>query len=383
MIRTNRIAAFFAPALLAALAFKAPRADAADAGQVKSATDRAANWLIEQHKDGTFGKGDLRKKPGVVGLVVKSLCAHHRHYREPLGPFITEPVKYLLKCQKKDGSFADNGDDAGLATYHTAMAVQALAATENPKYAPNIEKARDYLLKCQSNEGAFGYQANARQGGDLSNTWCALVALKDAKLDAKNDAWDKARVFITRCQDSKETNPDMVVKGCNDTGGAYYQPGHSEFGTEQGRGGSGPRPYGSMTAAAIEGYVLCGTKTDAPEVQQAIKWFSRNFRNDQNPGGGKAGYYYYTFAFARAMTTAGVDSIEIGGKQQRWCEVLAEGLLKQQDKDGFFVNKESPKWMEDSPILCTAYALQALNLCYKPLKAGPPTEQKKEKEADD
>lgn len=353
---------------------------AADAGAVKGACERAGVWLIDQHNldVGTFGKTKLSKEPGVVGLVLKALGEGPRAYQESHGPFITKPVKYLVAHQKENGAITLEGRD----TYNTALAVMGLEVQRNTAYRVEIQSAKEYLIKCQAKDGGFTYGDGFRQGGDMSNTLFGLSGLQTAGGKIDKDVFTNALGFIRRCQDSPETNPEMAAKQGPGTGGAYYQPNKSEAGTVQIKRGEGqafdlPKPYGSMTAAAIESYLLCGLKADAPEVQAALKWFKKNFSAKENPGAGMQGYYYYAFAVSRALSTAGIKEIDMGdGQKVNWAAMLADQLMSMQNKGsdeeggrsmrGSFVNKE-PRWMEDDPVLCTAYALSALNNCYKML----------------
>lgn len=348
---------------------------ASDATTVKRAADKAGNWLIEQHNltEGTFGKSKLSKEPGVVGLVLKALCESPRGYREAHGPFITMPVKYVLKTQKGTGAFTVDGRD----TYNTALAIVGLEAVENSAYRPQLTIGREYLAKCQAKEGGFTYGDGFRDGGDLSNTWFGLFGLKGGKVPS--DTHKAALDFIRRCQDNPETNPEMAAKKGDGTGGAYYKPGSSEAGTYKTRSGAElPKPYGSMTAAALESYLLCGLAADAPEVKAALGWFKKNFSARENPGAGMQGYFYYAFAASRALQAAGIKELEMAdGTKVQWAAALAEQLLAMQNKPdgeggpalaGSFANKEA-RWMEDDPVLATAYALATFNQCYKVLKS--------------
>ncbi|MCW8132218.1 MAG: terpene cyclase/mutase family protein, partial [Planctomycetota bacterium] len=351
------------------------RAKALDHGDIKKSADRAANWLIAQHNlaDGTFGKSKAGKEPGVVGLILYGLLEHPRHYTESHGPFITLPIKYLKKCQKESGAIAIDGRD----TYNTALAVLGLAATNNTAHRIEVMSAREYLAKCQAKDGGFTYGDGFRGGGDLSNTWFGLFGLNGGKVAP--DTLTGALDFIRRCQDNPETNPDMAAKKGEGTGGSYYKPGKSEVGTYKTRDGSEvPTPYGSMTAASLEAYIVCGLKPDAPEVVANLNWFKKHFSAKENPGAGMQGYYYYAFAAARAFTAAKVKEIEMAdGKKVNWALALGEQLIALQNKGeeaeggvpmlGSFANKEA-RWMEDDPVLATAYALATLDLCYEAAK---------------
>jgi len=345
-------------------------AGALESKPVKRATDAAGNWLVDQYNlgKGNFGQSKYSRLPGYNALVVEALCTSPRKYREGIGPFISEPVKHLLKQQRDDGAISVKG--MGLEAYNTALFIMALESTKNPAHKTAIEKARKYLLKCQNKDGGFCYDHTHQQGGDLSNTWISLSALEAAGLDKNSDAFKNAVNFIRRCQDNAETNPDLKGTTATSGGGAYYKPGGSAVGTETTREGrTVPKPYGTMTAAMIESLLICEMKPDAPEIQAALRWFKENYDVKQNPGAGQKGYFYYVLAFAKAMYSLGVKEVELAdGKKVNWAVDLASHLMSIQKKDGSFVNIE-PKWMEDDPVLCTAYAIKALTLCYKTMKS--------------
>lgn len=336
---------------------------------VKTATDKAGNWLVDQYNagTGTFGKAKHRLMPGFNALVVSALCDSPRKYREGIGPFISEPVKHLLKQQRADGAIAIEG--AGLDAYNTALCILALKSTGNAAHATAIEKAAKYLKKCQGKDGGFCYDHNSKQGGDLSQTWLGLDALEAAGIKKDSDVYKNAIKFIRRCQDHPETNPDLEGVGGAGSGGAYYKPGSSAAGNTTGREGrTAPKPYGTMTAAMIESLLICEMKDDAPEIKAALRWFRENYSVKENPGVGAKGYFYYVLAFAKAMTAVGAREFELAdGKKVNWAADLAEHLMAIQAKDGSFVNTEA-EWMEDDPVLCTGYALKALTLCYQALK---------------
>ena len=91
--------------------------------------------------------GSLMKSVGITGLSLRAFLESPEGYNESDGPFITKQVEYLLSNVKPDGSISSW---LQAATYNTAVAITALAATKNPKYDPIIAGARDFLLKRQN-----------------------------------------------------------------------------------------------------------------------------------------------------------------------------------------------------------------------------------------
>jgi squalene-hopene/tetraprenyl-beta-curcumene cyclase len=355
------------------------RAGEMDAAVATEAAKKAAGFLLQQqNEDGTFGKSMGAKMPGVVSLVVKALASSPEKVRED-NPEIVKAVKFLLASQLPSGAIAN--PDFGLENYNTSCAVIALAALENPAHKPVLEKAKAYILSGQCLEetgynskehprayGGIGYGNSKRP--DLSNTSFSLEALKAVGLDEKSPTWEKAVMFIKRCQDNDETNDVEEMKGGDDTGAFVYLPGDSEFGTITTKSGKKlPKPYGNMTYQAVKSLIYAGMKSDDPVLTAAFKWIKSNYAVDHQPGGsGAQGYYYYLIAFAKAFSAMNTTELELtDGRKVNWAKDLATQLISMQRTDGSFVNTDS-RWMESDSVLCTAYALDALNYCIQALK---------------
>ena len=117
---------------------------AADYGQVRRAADRCTNWLIGQYhvKEKVFGSGpDAATPEEAAAMVVKGICESPRDFKEANGPYITEPLKRMIASvnEKNELSGAKIAQSEAL---QWATGVSALKATENPTYAPLIEKLR-------------------------------------------------------------------------------------------------------------------------------------------------------------------------------------------------------------------------------------------------
>jgi len=301
--------------------------------------------------------------PGLVALVVHALAVSPRRYREGHGPFISEPVEYLLKHQRRNGAIALK--KYGLETYNTALAIMALEAEENPKHAAAIENAKAFLLTRQSRDadptrrGGFDYGGTG-SNQDLNNTLHALEALRAAGLKPDSPAFKNARAFIRNCIDDPEISAVAKKRGGKGTGGAVYTLV---------KGDKSARPYGSMTYNAVKALLLCSAKKDSPELRALFRWVKNNYSVAENPGAGHKGYFYYLSAFAKALRAAGDKELTLADvRKVRWAKDLAAQLLKLQRPDGSFINDRERKWMEGDPVVCTAYALETLSICYKELK---------------
>ena len=69
-------------------------------------------------------------------------------------------------------------------------------------------------------------------------------------------------------------------------------------------------------------------------------------------------HYYFYDIMARALSASGVE--DVGG--HRWKEELAARLVSLQRPDGSWCNDNNRFW-EGDPVLCTSFAMLALELC--------------------
>lgn len=332
--------------------------------RVKNAVDKGVHFLrAAQNAQGHWDD------PGLTAMALAAILRCHRKYGPQDGPWVRKPIAYLVACQKEDGGiYIDQ-----LAAYNTSVAI--LAFTSQPWIAEEnrevIERAKKFLLKLQCDEeegytpeedyfyGGIGYGGDERP--DLSNTHFAMEALREAGVPSDDPAFQKAIVFLQRCQNRSETN-DQEWAG-NDGGFVYY-PGSSYAGEQKLPGDRrGYRSYGSMTYAGIKSYIYADLKKDDPRVRAAYEWIQGNYDLTQNPGVGQQGLYYYYHTFAKTLALLGDPVItDQHQAQHNWREDLAKAILARQLPDGSWKNV-NPRWWECDPRLATAYAVLALSHC--------------------
>ncbi|MBL9078793.1 MAG: hypothetical protein JNL08_14900 [Planctomycetes bacterium] len=358
------------------------------------AQQKAFDWLLAQQKSGVFavrGQADA----GLTGFGLLALQTKPKAARSADEQKVVETgLRWLLAQQRDDGTFSEH-----LPNYVTSVVVAALARWDDPAVKPALLKAQRAILGFQNAE-AGGYQRSDRdygsigyggaQRGDLSNLHFALEALRATELPADHEAFAKALVFLQRTQNLKSVNdftgkvPDPEREGVildatsGDDGGAAYYPGNSAAGyLVQPDGKSVPRSYGTMTYALLKAYTLSGLKADDPRIQAAVRWIQQNWTLDANPGsdpalGEKArfqGLYYYYMVLAQALDLVGVEQIKAptadgkGTTTVAWRQALRSKLEAEQDAAGSWVNDQNGRWMESVPLLCTCYAMVALELC--------------------
>ena len=329
---------------------------------VKAALDRAAKFL----KDHQAPEGSWDKNPGITGICTLALLKSGRGYSDVDDPFIRKPVQYLVGLQKTDGGIYEQE----LANYTTSVAVQVLLSTKNPAYKDNIAKARAFLLGQQLDAksgyessdpgfGGIGYGSSLRP--DLSNTqmWAdALRDLEKAGLEKDSDAWKKAVVFISRCQNRSESNDRPWS---SDDGGVTYSPWESKaYEVPLPDGRKGLRSYGSMTYAFLKTMIYADVKKDDPRVVAAYDWIRKNYSVEENPQMGQQGLFYYYHTMAKALKAIGEPTLmDDKGVAHDWRKDLTEKILSLQAADGSWVNKND-RWFESNPDLVTAYGILTL-----------------------
>lgn len=130
------------------------------------------------------------------------------------------------------------------------------------------------------------------------------------------------------------------------------------------KGVSRLRAYGSMTYAGFKSYIYADLPRDDHRVLAALRWIGEHYTLEENPGLGTDGMYYYYITFARALAAWNQPTIETidesGAVQHRdWSSDLIVRLAQLQQPDGSFKPVDD-RWMEDNPVLITAYSLLAL-----------------------
>lgn len=353
---------------------------------------KAFAWLWQQQKGGVFSVthgGETFPHPALTAFGLWALQTKPKQKRTAdEQATIDKGAQWLLEHQNDDGTFGQE-----VPNYTTCVVVGALHKWGDARAADALKKAQKAILGFQNVE-AGGYQRSDRdygsigygssQRGDLSNLHFSIEALQKTGLPADHEAFAKALVFLQRTQNLKAVNdfkgkvpdPDrenvVLDATSGDDGGACYYPGNSAAGySVQPDGTSVPRSYGSMTYALLKAYTLAGVSGDDPRVQAAVKWIGDNWTLVVNPGADPAlgdkvkyqGLYYYYLVLAQALDAAKTTTVTVTTGPVDWKKALRAHLESVQQSDGTWVNGKNSRWMEDMPLLCTCYAMAALELC--------------------
>ena len=304
----------------------------------------------------------------------------------PLEASIAKGAKYLLANQQADGHFSDAqmpaltalplwalsgcGDTSETVVEAKKKAAKFVLGTQRedggfyvPKPGAPLLKAREYIASSQltgddTMAGGFGYdKISRRRYADLSNTSYALSAMaKTASLEEFREGgkrvdldWDKALAFVD----------NLMKKDGPDAGGAAYNDRTPQGGTEtNAQGKVALRAYGAMTYAAV--LSMCSAKLDKgdPRVRQSVEWMERNWSVDENPGMGNQGLYYFYDIMTRALDAAKIGKVG----EHDWKKEISAKIVSLQREDGSWANENNRFW-ESDPVLCTSFALLALELC--------------------
>ena len=361
--------------------------------------NRGLAFLKTQQKpDGSWQ--NEKDPPALTAIVLKAFVQDDRY--EPDTDFVKRGYDKLLSYQVDDGGIYKDT----LANYNTAIALSSLAAAKDPAFQERIDKAVAYLKGLQWTEetkpehpdqakrpplvageadpfyGGWGYGGLSRGAGrpDLSNVQMTLEALKEAGLKEDDPAYQRALKFVTRLQNNSETND---AEWAGDDGGFVYSPSDNRKGESMAGEYEGPdgrrmlRSYGSMTYAGLKSMIYAGLTKDDPRVKAAWEWVGENWSLDENPGMrlnkpelATQGLYYYYHTMAKALNAYNEPTItDAQGNAHDWRVEFVEKLSKLQKPDGSWAGEK--KWMEDNPVLVTAYMVLALQEVQHDLKEHP------------
>lgn len=356
--------------------------------------DRAIAYLRSRQDPGTGGwshRGDGPNLPAITALVLTGMLDDPRIDQND--PAVQRGIAYILGFRKPDGTIHDGILPAyntsiclsALARVHSCDAVEAIVAGQKAIAAMQWQSAvpvgaQAYNEPVGEDHPYFGGVGYGRHGRpDLSNLGFALQALHDTGVRADDASFKRALTFLARTQMLDAVN-DMGYADHSQQGGFIYatvpdaqsvdgragqsMAGMIEEDLDDGTTGSRLRAYGSMTYVGFKSLIYADLPRDDLRVVAARRWIEQNFTLDENPGMGAQGQYYYYVAMARALDAWGEPIIEVQTASPRsadWRLELIEKLTSLQEPDGSFRVLDA-RWMEDDPVLITAYSLIALEI---------------------
>jgi squalene-hopene/tetraprenyl-beta-curcumene cyclase len=383
--RLVTILALFALSLCAQEA--APAAGGAEAIVQRSEAmlRRGADFMLsKQLPDGAW-----MRHPAISALACLGIADAPQYAQPEIKAKIDQALDFIVSLAQPDGSITDPRDRRSYPVYSTSICLIGLLRFNRPQDLPVIKKAREYLLSvdvypegdaaaaadaAQQAAGA-GHGYGRRHRADLNNTAWALEALylsehldrepfnEDPQAAKKADlAWDKARAFLTLCQNLADTNQSAWVKSApeDDRGGFIYCPSDA---LKPDAKAESLRSYGSMTYSGLKSLIYAKVDRSDARIQAAIEWIAKNYSLEENPGVGASGLYYYYHTFGKALALLAQDELSTAdGNKRLWRQELLDALEKRQQEDGSWSNELSGRWMESIPELSTCYCLMTLGL---------------------
>lgn len=357
-----------------------PRADAEaalpaeTAAAVQRSIDRGLAYLHSaQENDGGWGSD---YGPAVAAIAAQAFVQDKGHGAS--SPVVRRALTFIQKFEQTDGGIYERRKN--LANYQTSVVLMFLSSLNDAALQPRIAKTQAFLTALQYDEnesvdrtdpwfGGAGY--NSKKRPDLSNTQMMLEALHQSGLSPSDPVYQRALVFVSRCQMNAATNDQSFAKGATDGGFIYSSNsgGESKASASIFERGGNLRTYGSMTYAGFKSLLYCNVSRDDERIKAARDWIARNYDLDRNPGmPGKhaaEGLYYYYHVFARACYIWG-DAVVIDarGTPHNWRIDLAKKIISLQRPDGSWIN-ERDRWLEGDPKYVTALTVQTLQMVIK------------------
>lgn len=354
--------------------------------------DKAAAFLLSQQDADTGGwnvRPDGPNLPAITGLVLLGMTADEAFAQRDneTRASVDKAYEYVYSMQQGDGGIYDRI----LPQYNTSLSIAALTRRDTQRADDAVEKALDFIRGMQYGNtaheeelrvhrdhpfyGGVGYGSHGRP--DNSNLHMFMWALEEAGVPSDDPAVQRALVFLERTQMDDRINDMEYAQGSRQGGFVYAT---SPSGEAMGQGESKAamieetlddgtkisrlRAYGSMTYAGFKSYVYANLDADDPRVTAARDWISENYTLEHNPGLGAEGTYYFLLTFSRALDAFGEPMLEVSTeegstREANWANDLIDRLAALQNEDGSFRSVDD-RWMENDPVLITAYALVAL-----------------------
>ncbi len=275
------------------------------------AIDRGLNYLLKtQKKDGSWAgdNGVIAVGGTSLGLMAFMVRGHFPGFG-PHGAALDRAKDYLLDQAKSSKSGAMGGMyEHGLFTLAMSeMWGMTRDTKDNAAIKEALEKAVNVILRSQSPVGGWRYAPRPDAGNDTSVTAMIFVSLASAR---------QAGILVP------SATIDNVVNYLRDV--AYSQP-------KGGFGYTGAGYTAACTAGGTYAAQLCGMR-DTEWVRSAV----RSMENDAGMFSGKsAKAYYYTHYYAiQAMVQAGDEHYA------RWYPQIRDALIARQNADGSWATGE-------------------------------------------
>jgi squalene-hopene/tetraprenyl-beta-curcumene cyclase len=367
-----------------------------DTDRLDRARVQAARFLVDcQATDGAWRSdtyGTFKEGGALTGLAL--LALQTAPTLPEVGMARRKGMEFLAGLVQPDGEIKAGPLGVTYPVYTSSFAVRALSSPDASRYRKERDGWLRFLRERQLTEdlgwqpsdkpyGGWGYcsglprkpvpgeLAPALLESNLSATVLALEALKAAGVRSGDPAFNKALVFVKRCQNCGD-DPKLSDPGFDDGGFFFiYDDAVRNKAGVIGKDRHGRErfaSYGSMTADGLRALLACGLPAVDPRVKAGTAWLLQNFRADAPPGKYAANressrssvYYYYCASVAQAFKA--IEANASNHSPFPWVKRLSDELLKRQQPNGSWTNPLVAQ-REDDPVVATAFALIGLSTC--------------------
>jgi len=332
---------------------------------------RAAEYLwIQQAEDGGWHShtyGLLRSGQSITPFVLQALLeVSEDNYSLP-GTRVDRAIAFIQSNTRSDGALGMTDPTIpDYPNYATALAISAIYKAQRPGWERQIQPMVEYLRTQQFTEqngwrredpayGAWGMGGDRRVPPntghvDLSMTRHVLEALRAGGVPISDPTFERARVFVERCQ-----NFDAQLADDAD-GGFFFSTTEFDI-NKAGHDGKHFRSYGTTTADGILALLAMGRPLGDEHVVAAERWLIRHHRDMEVPG--FVGEMYHRWPRGLAFYYASASTLAFRAFQVNAGNKVTDGLKQTQRADGSWVNPENLV-KEDDPLIATAFAIRAL-----------------------
>ena len=355
--------------------------------------NKATAYLhAKQSADGAWRSetyGLLKSGQSLTPFVLFALTESLTGNRQPDEEAIRKALGFMRIRSDPDGVLGRADPDfLDYPNYSTAYALRSFLRFGNEDDRARIGKMTSYLEAQQFSEedgfkpsspayGGWGFGIEGRPTlssfVDLSHTRRVLVSLAQVKPVNPKVRW-RAERFLDLLQKSPQEKRSPLIPGSirEKTGRPPHDGGFFSSPTvayaNKGRTGVDPktghafyRSYATATCDGILSLLALGIDKTDPRITSAARWLKAH-ENWELPGGiplddpapwAESMRYYHLMV--RAEVYSALDT------PGAWRKTLIGLLAGNQLPDGSFLNPEGRLMKEDDPMLCTAYAVIALN----------------------
>ncbi len=292
-----------------------------------SQQDQAGAWLP-------------RSGPAMTALVVKALLQSGRGVDDVA---VRRGLTFIDHLQQRDHGYYLDSSPA----YNTAIVLGTLALLPGDAYRQRIADGRHFLQNLPALNPAP--QNNPWYATPTQNAGISLGFMTP-------DPSDAATWTVEAFHDTGSRADDAIVRAA-----LNRVPPFNPDPTERSASTVLPN-YGSLTYAQLKSMLYAGLTRQDPRVQLAIHWIRQNYTLDANPAdtGGRGQFFYY-HTLAKALSAYGQNPItDSRGIRHDWKVELRDRLATLQNPDGSWLNQKVGDYLENNPVVVTAYGVLAL-----------------------